>query len=138
MHLQMVQTISQALSALMQRSEVLWGESQETQIDFMHLLYDKMLDTCNMGDWDLGFRQHVQSEDGLACLVAMCGCVGRGPPALALHVLLTTIRRRSTGPAGSINFTRLGHVLSKLAHWCVKPVQMRLRGSMVNWLVLCV
>lgn len=81
----------------------------------MRQLYDKMVNNCNLGDWDLGYRAVIQREDGLAALIEMCGAVGRSQPVLAWAALMCCIQQ----PDGSgINFSRYAHVLTKVAQRC--------------------
>ena len=100
---------------------MLWSDEQDKQIELVRRLYDTMVQTCNLGDWDLGYKAIIQKEDGLAALVEMCGAVGRSQPVLAWAALMCSVQE----PDGSgLSFTRYAHVLTKVAQRCAssKPV----------------
>jgi hypothetical protein len=94
---------------------ILWGDAQDKQLSVLETIYKKTVAQCSLGDWDLGFKQHVLQEDGLAALIEMCSCCGHRLPALPLHVLNAAI---SDSETGRLHFTRLGHVLNKFACRC--------------------
>lgn len=98
---------------------ILWGGAQNKQLSVLETIYKKTVSQCSLGDWDLGFKQHVLQEDGLAALIEMCSCCGRTLPALPFHVLNQAI---SDSETGMLHFTRLGHVLNKFACRCASAV----------------
>eukprot|EP00892_Ulva_mutabilis_P005130 jgi/Ulvmu1/298/UM001_0302.1 len=118
---------------LVQETAVLWCDEQHKQTDLLMRLYDILVSTCNLGDWELGYKAIIQKEDGLGALVEMCGSVGRSQPTLAWAALMCAVQE----PDGSgINFSRYAHVLTKVAQRC-RRVKLAMRGSfdMLFWLL---
>jgi hypothetical protein len=99
----------------LQGVEVLWGGSQSAQVSFMRFLFDALVHLCNLGDWELGYKQLCEQEDGLSALVYMCGIHGKARPALAWAALMCAMQNTD----GTLNFTRFAHVLSRVAVRCV-------------------
>lgn len=101
---------SQAVGSV-QDVEVIWGGAQAAQLVFIRNLYNAMVKLLNLGDWELGYRRLVQREDALSALLSMCGASGKVAPALAWAALLMAVRNGD----GTLNYTRVAHVLSRLA-----------------------
>lgn len=110
----------------MQMVSILWGDAQRKQLLVLRTLYDRTIPECSLGDWDLGYKQKILDEDGLGALLGMCVCPGRRPPVLPLHILNTAV---SDAHTGGVHFTRLAHVLIKLAARCA-ALPCRLLGSL--------
>jgi hypothetical protein len=106
--------IQRVQRASVQDAEIIWGGEEGAQITYIRSLYDAMIKELNLGDFDLGYRRLVEQEDGLSALLTLCGVSGKVPPARAWATLLLTIKNRD----GSLNFTRVAHVLTRLAMMC--------------------
>lgn len=98
----------------LQDVEVVWGGAQAAQMTFVRNLYDAMVKLLNLGDWELGYKRLVEREDGLSALLSLCGASGKVAPALAWAALLSAVQNAD----GSLNLTRIAHVLSRLAMKC--------------------
>lgn len=82
----------------------------------LRTVYERTLPHCALGDWDLGYKQQVEAEDGLGALLHMCSCSGgAAAPVLPLYVLMRAVSEDS-GP--EMHLTRMGHVLNKLGSKC--------------------
>lgn len=99
---------------MLQDVAVVWGGAQAAQIQFIRNLYDAMVKLLNLGDWELGYKMLVEREDALSALLSMCGARGKVAPALAWAALISAVQNAD----GSLNFTRVAHVLSRLASKC--------------------
>lgn len=91
--------------------EVIWGGAQAAQLTLIRNLYDAMVHLLNLGDWDLGYKRLVVREDALSALLTMCGASGKVAPALAWAAVLLAVQNAD----GTLNFTRVAHVLTRLA-----------------------
>jgi hypothetical protein len=105
---------SAALASL-QMLSVLWGDAEDKQLVTLELLYKYTVPHCALGDWDLGYRQTIMDEDGLAALIDMCSCVTDKVPVLPIYVLLQAL---NDPESERLHLTRMSHVLVKFGQRC--------------------
>jgi hypothetical protein len=100
------------LDTCLQIVSVLWGDAQAKQLTALEMLYKCTVPKCALGDWELGYRQTVMEEDGLAALIEMCSCVAEKVPVLPIYVLLQALKDPEKD---HLHLTRIAHVLIKFA-----------------------